>query len=290
MKVSKLKRLVPWWLKIVTKIVLSRLPASYDHWQRLDLFRHGNMDNVIYAFSVFDSHVKRAGLQGQLYGKTVLEFGPGDSIASAIIANGYGARAILVDVGNFAKKNVEDYAGLLQLLQTHGLNTPDTQSCNALEDLLAACGARYFTNGLQAFVKIDNASVDFIYSQAVLEHVRRYEFLPTQRECARVLKPNGICSHRVDLRDHLGGGLNNLRFSESVWESDLFVKSGFYTNRIQLHLMIEFFERAGFQAEVSEIRRWDQLPIKQGQLAADFQSLPIQMLNVSGFDVLLSHF
>ena len=67
----------------------------------------------------------------------------------------------------------------------------------------------------------------------MLEHVRRFEFLDIQNECMRVLCADGICSHRVDLRDHLGGGINILRFSKRLWESDSFTRSGFFKNRIQ---------------------------------------------------------
>ena len=42
---------------------------------------------------------------------------------------------------------------------------------------------------------------------------------------------DGICVHRVDLNDHLGGRLNNLRFTDAIWESVLFRESGFYANR-----------------------------------------------------------
>jgi len=46
-----------------------------------------------------------------------------------------------------------------------------------------------------------------------------------------------MCSHRVDLRDHFGSALNNLRFSDKKWELDWIANSGFYTNRIRLQEM-----------------------------------------------------
>jgi len=48
-----------------------------------------------------------------------------------------------------------------------------------------------------------------------LEHIRKKEFVDTIIETKRILKPNGICSHEIDLRDHLNESLNNLRFSEN---------------------------------------------------------------------------
>lgn len=275
--IAKFKKQVPWWCKIGAKIMLSRLPAGYHLWQQLGLFRHGYMDEASYALNVFDSHVKRVGLQGQFSDKTILEFGPGDSVATAIIAYCHGVRAILVDVGRFVKNQPADYSGLIEALKTNGLRPPDIWQCKSLEDLLTTCGARYLTKGLESLTtEIENHSVVFIFSQAVLEHVR-------------VLCADGICSHRVDLRDHLGCGLNNLRFSARLCEADFFTRSGFYTNRIQPHDMVELFGRSGYKVEVSEVRRWKQVPIKRRQLAAEFQNTPERELNVSGFDVLLRH-
>ena len=143
------------------------------------------------------------------------------------------------------------------------------------------------TEGLESLRQIEGESVDLIFSQAVLEHVRRWEFLETMQQCRRILKPGGICSHQVDLRDHLEGGLNNLRFSERVWESKFFAESGFYTNRIQYSQMLEMFGRAGFRVQVTDVRRWEILPTQLNNLAREFSALPEDELCVSSFDVLL---
>lgn len=107
------------------------------------------------------------------------------------------------------------------------------------------------------------------------------------RECFRVLTPEGVASHRVDLKDHLGGSLNNLRFSERIWESEFFVCSGFYTNRIRFPEMIALFEKAGFIVEIYDVRRWERLPVKRQSLSNTFSYLSDGDLTVSGFDVLL---
>jgi len=104
----------------------------------------------------------------------------------------------------------------------------------------------------------------------VLEHVRKHEFLDTMRECFRVLTVEGVASHRVDLKDHLGGSLNNLRFSERIWESEFFVNSGFYTNRIRFPEMISLFKNAKLRVEIGDIRRWERLPVKRQSLSNRF--------------------
>lgn len=278
---------LPWWTKLGAKLILARLPTGYSFWQRLGLFRHGRMDDTDYALSVFDRRVASAGLAGRLAGKTVLELGPGDGVASAIIAAAYGARAVLIDSGCFVRNNTTVYRNLLERLKEAGRGLAAAERANTVQELLTACDASYLTQGLKSFEDVEDGSVDFLYSQAVLEHVRRDEFAETLRQCRRVLRSDGVGSHEVDLRDHLGGGLNNLRFRERVWESSLFACSGFYTNRIRFREMLGLFERAGFTVELGKIHRWDALPIDRARLAEPFACLPDDDLRVAVFDVVL---
>lgn len=254
----------------------------------MGLFRHGHMDAAGYALNVFDMHMAQAGLSNEsLRDATILEMGPGDSIATAIIAYAYGARAILVDAGDYAKNTPESYRALCDQLAARELRVPDVSRLRTIDEILDVCDGRYLTSGLESWREIASESVDLVFSQAVLEHVRKKEFMAVQEECFRVMKDGAVASHKVDLRDHLGGALNNLRFSERVWESAFFVRSGFYTNRIQMNEMLAILKRANFMTQLTEVRRWDVLPISRTQLDRAFSALPDDDLNVSGFDVLL---
>lgn len=282
-----MKQIFPWWLKVIAKIILSRAPVGYSFWQRLGLFRHGYMDKPSYVCNVFNEHVSRAGLDEKLYDKTILEVGPGDSISTAIIGACYGAKTILVDAGFFSKSDMAGYRNLAEALRHAGLNPPEISTAKTLYEILAACDARYLTRGLKSFSSIETGTVDFIFSQAVLEHIKKNEFIDTLGECFRVLTPEGIASHRVDLKDHLGGSLNNLRFSDRVWESKFLIRSGFYTNRIRFPEMIDMFNKTGFIVDICKVRRWKHLPVKRQFLSNDFLYLSDDDLMVSGFDVLL---
>ncbi len=196
-------------------------------------------------------------------------------------------QAILVDAGSFAMTDINGYRKLVEDLERTGLNPPDISAAETLDEILAACDARYLILGIEGFSSIETGTVDLIFSQAVLEHVRKYEFLDTMRECFRVLTPEGIASHQVDLKDHLGGALNNLRFSERVWESEFFVSSGFYTNRIRFSEILFLFEKAKFIVEVCDVSRWKHLPVKRQSVSNDFLYLSDDDLMVSGFDILL---
>ena len=245
------------------------------------------MDSPAYALRVFEERARQAGVFETLSGKCVLELGPGDSIASAVVAKSYGARAILLDAGSFVKPSVVEYQGLVSLLPGNGLSDLNPGEWRDVQGVLGDCDALYLTNGLEDLKVIPSQSVDYIFSQAVLEHVRKNELFETLVQCRRVLTPNGVCSHQVDLRDHLGGALNNLRIRENFWESSLFASSGFYTNRIRFDEMLGLFKCAGFSVEVFNIKRWSELPTAKRNMTVEFQSLSVEQLSISQFDVVL---
>ena len=283
-----LKSLVPWQAKIAAKLVLSRLPVDYGFWRRLALFQHGYMERPAYAYAVFRRHFDRARHTVGKSGFVAMEIGPGDSLFSAMIARAHGAaKTYLVDVGSFAQDQLEPYQRMERFLREQGLPAPDISCCRSVQEVLSACRGEYLTAGMTGLQAIRDRSVDFVWSQAVLEHIRRAEFFDFMREILRALRENGICSHRVDLMDHLGGALNNLRFSERVWESNFVATSGFYTNRIRYSEMLGLFRHAGFEVEVVRIDRWGRLPTRRGKLAEPFGSLPEEELCVCGFEVLL---
>ncbi len=284
----ELTTLLPWWFKIGAKLLLSRLPIPAATWQRLGVFRHGAMDDVSYPIGVVRSHVKRAGLDSLRHIR-VLELGPGNSIATAVIVAAHGGTAILVDAGDFATRDLDFYRRLSTSLADKGLAAPDLRGATSLDEILERCNARYLTNGLESLATISDASVDLIFSQAVLEHVRLKEFDATFRQLSRILSPAGVASHRVDLKDHLGGGLNNLRFSPRVWESEFFVSSGFYTNRLGIDDMREFFERTHDRVSMTTGSTWEEPPIARSSIHHSFRARSDAQLCVAGFDVLLSN-
>lgn len=267
------------------KIVLSRLPAGYRAWERLGLFVHGAMDDPSYAWRVVTEHVARAGWH-DLDGRVVVELGPGDSLATALIARSLGARQTwLVDAGPFARTDLAPYVRLASLLRDKGLAPPAVETFATIGELLDACGARYETNGLAGLSRIAPEAVDLVFSQAVLEHVRLHEFAPLIRELRRILRQGGVASHQVDLKDHLAAGLNNLRFTREVWEAEWMARSGFYTNRLRRREIVEAFEAAGFDARVEGIRRWPSLPIARRSLDPAFRGVPDDELSISQFDI-----
>ncbi|MEA2627020.1 MAG: hypothetical protein QOD06_3065 [Candidatus Binatota bacterium] len=278
---------IPWRLKIAAKIVLARLPVPYAFWRSLSLFKHGEMEEPEYAFGVFRTHYDAAGLAA-VPGPVVLELGPGDSVSSAVAAHAYGAsRTILVDSGRFAVGAVASARRMAEHLRARGLTPPAIDAAKSIEEVLDLCGAEYRTDGIESLRGLTDGSVDLVWSHAVLEHVRRGELPELLGELRRVQRPGGVGSHQIDFRDHLSGGLESLRFGSRVWESELFARSGFYTNRVLYSEMIERFRRAGFDVEAHAIERRPEAPITRASVNEGFRSLPAEDFRIAGAHLLV---
>ncbi len=290
--IEGLKRALPWWAKIAAKLVLARLPITKRTWQRLGLFSPGSMLDADYAIEVFDVHFRLA--KGLRPGFSYLERGPGDSLATAFVARARGAAGgWLVDAGAYASRSPEVYRALIDMLETEetaGLLAPLTH-CNSAGELLNAAGCSYGEDGLESLKHIPDGSIDFIFSQATLEHIAKADFAETCRQLYRIQKPGGYGSHQIDFKDHLGGSLQSLRFSEQLWEAPWFARqSGFYTNRLRLSQMIAQFEDAGFTIEVVSRESWPVPPLAPAKFDRAFAALTQHDILTKGVMVRLAKF
>lgn len=279
-----MKNILPWWLKIIIKITLSRLPVSYRFWSKIGLFRHGNMDKMEYSINVLERHLAINGLSLEKINRLkILELGPGDSLTTAVLVGYYGGGAILVDSGNYATDDIKKYNSVYKKIS----KTVEEDKYSNIDDLLEKTNSLYMNKGIESLRNIPSNSVDFVFSQAVLEHIKLSEFVEIQSEIFRIMKVGATASHRIDLKDHLGGGLSNLILPKKIWESNIFYNSGFYTNRIRFSEMIEKFERVGFLVSVVEKNTWDRLPMSPNKMTLPYSLYSIDDLSCSGFTVSL---
>lgn len=283
----QIKTKLPWWLKIIVKIFFSRLPVAYSVWRKIGLFRHGSMDKVEYAYNVYIRHFD------QLVNRkspVILELGPGDSLSTALFSLAHDcSKTYMIDVGDYANRELENYRLVKDYVSKIIVNDKLSElQITSINEMLNYCNAEYYTDGLESLKKIADKSVDLVFSQAVLEHIPKNEFYETFIEIHRILKDDGICSHEIDLRDHLANGLNNLRFSEKFWESKFMSSSGFYTNRLRKSEMIEYFKKSGFNVTIMNETRWKKVPIDRSKLYGPFKSYSDDDLIISTFSVLLS--
>lgn len=280
---------IPWWGRITAKLLLSRLPLPYKYWRKIGIFEHGDMLKASYSLRVFTRHWEHSLPYFQTPPRTLLELGPGDSLASALIGAAYGIqKSVLVDLAHFAQVSPKHLLELTHTLREQGKSPPEIHEKISEEEFLNICHAQYLTEGLSSLRTLPSQSCDLILSQAVLEHIRLQEIDELLGELRRILRPGGIASHRIDLKDHLGGSLNNLRFSEKIWEQDAFAfRSGFYTNRVRAGEWERRFQAAGFEIVMIRKESWQELPLQKSKLAIPFADLPVEELRVSGMDVVL---
>ena len=282
---SATRRALPWFVKIPIKIVLSRLPVSLRTWQKLNLFRAGAADSPVYHFGVFHCHLTACGIE-DLGEKNVLEIGPGNGLLTALHAHTLHAEHTwLIDQEKLAKDDWPTFEAAVEYLRSKGFNP---RSITRGESLPSQLRYSYLTEGLESMRQIPSSSIDFLFSQTVMEHVRLAEFDELARETRRVLKTGGVASHWIDYRDHLQSALNNLRFSEKVWEGRFMSSSGFYTNRIPFPAMMQRFRDAGFSVRVVKEYHWPAgLPTSQSKMALPYRAMSPSELMVQHAHVVL---
>ena len=171
-----------WRIKIIVKILLSKLPIPYSIWKLLGLFKHGKMDSYDYAIKIFNLHFRRAYPTIVPKNIQILELGPGDSIAAGIIGYANGVKkTYLIDIDNYATKNLNFYKNLAKILKFKGFNVPNLDNVSCFEDILKVTNTIYLHEGLKSLKNIKSNSIDFIWSHSVLEHVRKSNFVETQK-------------------------------------------------------------------------------------------------------------
>jgi SAM-dependent methyltransferase len=263
----------PWWVKIPAKIGLRQLTRSQHFWRKFGVFQHGFMLDPDYALGVFRDH-REMTAGGLPPSYTVLEMGPGDSLATALLAAAHGSqKTFLVDVDSAAATEMEPYQKLARDLKADSPHPERVPEFHSLEEMLQRSNATYLPTGLKAWEQIPDGSVDWVFSHAVLEHVWLETLETTLARSYRALKPGGVATHCIDLADHFENSLHSLRIPEHIWESHAFKTSGFYTNRLRMSQWVAVFEKVGFKVTALRPVNWDRIPLERRKLQAPYCDL-----------------
>lgn len=275
---------LPWWISIIFSIMISYIPKKYVLFRSLG-FKHGDMVNPTYSINVFLKHFNKIGFLPNKF--NILELGPGDSISTAIIGHAFGASEIfLVDVADYASKSIEIYYDLIHKLKKYN-TVKDLSSlleAKTFNKILEMTNAHYYISGLHSLEEIQSETIDFIFSNAVLEHIHLQNFSKILCELYRISSKGSAISHTIDLKDHLNNGLNSLRFNKKFWESKIFKKNLLYTNRLRFKEICNCIRKAGFKIIHIDLKEWNKLPIKTKYLNHDFKNR--EDLHIYGFDIL----
>lgn len=199
--------------------IAKNVAAGLVPWRRpLDYYS----DWKTYGEGVFAKHVDALNAFGfSIDGRDVLEIGPGPSLWAVYLCRTKGARtATAIDVRDCLVEGGGPAGALSQIRY------------------LVPCSAEN--------VSLPAESLDLVYSQAALEHVRVPKKVVSEQW--RLLRPGAYVSHQIDTRNHLDfeHPTDHLDIPEVVWRMMTSNRS-VYTNRYSIEEWIALFADQGFE-------------------------------------------
>ena len=207
--------------------------------------------DVAYAMSIGGNLLKAIRQLGvPLAGKTILEIGPGINMGCPMILAAHGARPVVVD--RYLAPWDRGYHGrFYDRLKQELARTDPTADLRPLNALLAACDypadvIQRVSSSLEK-APLPNGYCDFVWSNAVLEHV--YNLDESFTQLYRLTKPGGYNLHQVDFRDHrnFDKPLEYLLISDKDFETTFENAHSDCGNRWRVEEMTDRLVAAGFE-------------------------------------------
>lgn len=251
-----------------------------------------------YFFRCFRDYGDRLGLDGErfkefLEGKTILEYGPGDTLGVSLLLYAHGADFVhCVDRfprEKISRRNIDTYMEILDRLEPEQRGRA-MQAFNEHGDPGSGFDQGLVRYSVTRDGLINEANAyDLIISRSVLEHVNHLDL--TIGDIARALKPDGISVHSVDLKSH---NLDRyLPFDFLTWPESIYRLMNSHKgrpNRWRVDKYKECVTRAGLQfkalAPTGKLAD-DEIERIRPNLAPGFRELPTEELTWQGFWMVL---
>jgi Methyltransferase domain len=285
----------------------------------------GGTDSARYCYSVWLRHLVLAARTANLTSmpQVVAELGPGDSIGIGLAALLSGAQKYfaldLVRYSNL-ERNLDIFDALVSMFDGH-MPIPDESefpflypklTCydfpeellpkrGLLESLAAdrvaairsSIGLSASENSMISYKApwnapdvIDEGCVDYIYSQAVLEHVD--DLKNVYHAMRRWLKPQGVMTHQIDFKCHGKANTWNGHWAYTDLEWKIIVgRRSYLLNRQPHSVHVELIEQSGFQILDDTVIR-SASDLRREMLAPQFRTLSDDDLTACGAFIVAS--
>lgn len=280
---KKLKNHIPWKIRLKIKLLEIKYPRIVPH------FLKQKSDPEHYN-EVFYNALRKMDIEN-FEGKTICELGPGQFLSHALLTYQMGGvSSYLLEIDDFANQKSEIKVEKNMILDDSFRKIrklPRPKDHITWQQYLQEIDAKYYTDGIDGYLRVPSDTIDYMFSFSVIEHIRKNVFKKYMEEAYRMLKQGGLAYHTVDLKDHLGGGKNQLRYPDSVWEDEIHYRLDNYTNRLSCTEICSLLEEIGYEIVGIEKKRYKEFPIKRNELSKEFRDIPDDDLLVSDFTIIL---
>lgn len=278
----------------------------------------GGSDSARYCYSVWFRHLTKLNRCGfKVIGAHIGELGPGDSLGIGLASLLSGsARYVGLDIVHYsAKADLERMFDELLDMYVKEERVPDDKEFpfvrphidsyefprDAVDRRNVSTKAEEIRNQLRggfnsgsllgyrvpwmSLPQIEEASLDLIFSQAVLEHVD--SLAETYRAMFAWLKPGGYASHVIDFRAHGRSPFWNGHWAYSDWQWRLVRgKREFLLNREPLSTHLFLAKKVGFELLLMERNRASN-GLELQVLAPRFRQIDVSDAQTSGVFLIL---
>jgi SAM-dependent methyltransferase len=222
------------------------------------------------------------------------EFGAGWDLTIPLTYYALGLECqTLVDIRPLARLELVEHSirlfGQLEGAADQPLRSLGEPRVRSVEELRERFGIEYLAPRDAGDTGLPSGSFDFISSTDTLEHIPERDLRRVLGECARLLKPNGVFSSRVDLEDHYShfdqslSDFNFLKFGDRSWR--LFNPSLHYQSRLRYPDFVRLLHECGFEIvrqRTSRVSDTELERLRKLRLAPRFRGYSLDELTVKG--------
>lgn len=190
-----------------------------------------------------------------LEGLSMLEIGPGPDFGAQLVLASKGVRVTLAD-RFLAKWDPNFHPALYRMLIDYYQNANSQLQQAVADNGYENTSLVLVEEQAEALVSVPDGSMDFVYSNAVLEHVVNMKQVAEQ--IARVSKVGAWSAHQIDWRDHrdFSRPLEYLTMEDDEFRSEAEASHWEIGNRLRSMEFWALFESAGFEVVERETNSW----------------------------------